>query len=503
METTPPLSEVVAEFEGVSLGDRRLDHRLHRIVEQVQRRPGASLPAIFADPSQLEGAYRFIENDGVSPEAILAPHQGRTAARCAELATVLAIHDTTTFTFEGGARAGMGVVDPTNKPGFYLHLSLCVGLDGEPLGVARAFAWSRSGTVLGKLPQKVSQYVPDRESQRWNEAVHEVDEAVLRAAEAAVGTPRVIHLMDREADCLELLADMIEHGRSFVVRGRTNRRLEPGSRPAETKLFDQVAATGCRAERDVTIVRRKGERVVAQQPNPERAAGRKRKAVATWAEARDAHLELRAMSTTIYGASGYHAHVPKDGLPLNVVHVQEVNAPAGIESVCWYLLTDQPVETVEQIEFVVDCYRRRWLIEEFNKALKTGCTFEDHQFEHGDRYVRMLAIYLPIAAQMLRARWFDRHRGDADANLIFTPDEIGALRAHQHQRGQTLSARPTVTETLRIVARLGGHLPQNGPPGWLVLSRGFTTLGDLTVGYRAARAWFLAQKPDDEDPGEM
>ena len=36
-------------------------------------------------------------------------------------------------------------------------------------------------------------------------------------------------------------------------------------------------------------------------------------------------------------------------------------------------LTTEPVATSADIEAVVDMYRTRWLIEECNKALKTGC----------------------------------------------------------------------------------------------------------------------------------
>jgi hypothetical protein len=42
---------------------------------------------------------------------------------------------------------------------------------------------------------------------------------------------------------------------------------------------------------------------------------------------------------------------------------------------------DKPAE----IAFVVDCYRGRWIVEEFFKALKTGCQYERRQLEsaHG------------------------------------------------------------------------------------------------------------------------
>ncbi len=39
-----------------------------------------------------------------------------------------------------------------------------------------------------------------------------------------------------------------------------------------------------------------------------------------------------------------------------------------------------------------------------------------------------------------------------------------------------LARHPTAHEALLAVAALGGHIKSNGPPGWLVLHRGFQDL---------------------------
>lgn len=502
METIIETLDVSCEFDGVRLGDRRLESRLRRIVAQVARAPHLSLPQLFADPSQLEAVYRFIENDRVEAEAILAPHSRRTVARAAQASVVLVLHDTTSFLFAGGGRAGMGVVDPTDQAGFYLHSSFCADLEGQPLGVARTYAWYRDGAVAGKIPQGISQYNPDRESLRWSEAVHETDDEI-RAAAAQLGTNvQVVHVMDREADSIELLADMMAHQRSFVVRAKADRRLRPGRQATDDKLFASLTIEPVRLTSEVLVVRRHLTRT-KRASNPERKAGRERTVRVSWGETRTAQLEVRAARRTVHRGNGGHAHVPDEGLDVGVVHVQEVDAPEGVEPVCWYLLTDRPVQTPEDIEFVIAAYRRRWLIEELHKALKTGCTFEDHQFEHGDRYLRMLAIYLPMASQMLQLRWFDRFRASAPATAVLDTDQFEALRAYQFSKGKPLPDSPTAGDVLRVIARLGGHLPQNGPPGWQILGRGFATLHDLTRGWCAAKAWMMAQNaPRDDTTGE-
>ena len=55
--------------------------------------------------------------------------------------------------------------------------------------------------------------------------------------------------------------------------------------------------------------------------------------------------------------------------------------------------------------------------------------------------------------------------------------------------GRRLSPSPTIREVSFAIAGLGGHLRQNGDPGWLVLTRGWQRLRLMEVG------WALAQHP--------
>ena len=70
-------------MSGAEFGDVRLSRRLGKIVETVQRAPDQSFPSLF-DDGQLEGAYRFFNNEAVTPDAILAPHASATVARMAD-----------------------------------------------------------------------------------------------------------------------------------------------------------------------------------------------------------------------------------------------------------------------------------------------------------------------------------------------------------------------------------------------------------------------------------
>ena len=491
------LADVTDDLADADLGHVRRTKRLVKIVKSVQKAPWLPIPRVCESAADCEAAYRFLESDDVATEAIIAPHRKKTAERAARLDVVIVAHDTTTVCVGGGARPGLGVVDPTDGVGFYLHNSCCFALDGEPLGVQRMYAWIRTEAVAGKRSQSESQYDPDSEAERWHDAVHEVDDAIRQVGDFGrlAPSPLIIHVMDREADSLRLLCDMQEHGRCFVVRASHNRRLEPGRHKAKTMLFEAVSSTDVRCTHSMQVVRRMSKVQKGSSTTVSGAKGvRPRKFVHKWTETRNANFEVRAMTTRIYPGNGQHAQVPKDGLVINIVHAQEVNAPEGVEPVCWYLLTDQSIDTPEDLCFVIHSYGLRWLIEEYHNAVKTGCQLEMHRFRHGNQFIRMLCIVVPIAVQMLRLRWFDRERPEADATQVLEQEHIDVLQAHQEKQGKKLPVQPTVRQVMLVIARLGGHLKHNGPPGWQVLYRGLAALEMLVEGYRLCRDMALAQQ---------
>jgi len=148
------------------------------------------------------------------------------------------------------------------------------------------------------------------------------------------------------------------------------------------------------------------------------------------------------------------------------------------------LFTTLPVDSKTQIALVVDHYRTRWTIEEFNKALKTGCAYEKRQLESEHTLFNLLAILVPVAWRLLLLRSLARDHADAPATEALTPTQIQVLAATSHRK---LSSDPTVREALLAVAGLGGHIKNNGEPGWAVIGRGFEELLLLERGWNAAK----------------
>jgi Transposase DDE domain len=199
---------------------------------------------------------------------------------------------------------------------------------------------------------------------------------------------------------------------------------------------------------------------------------------------RTATLSITATSVVLRRPNTLSTDFPAS-LQVNVVHVEELHPPVGEKPVVWTLLTSEPIDSLAQIERVIDIYRYRWLIEELFKALKTGCSFEDRMFETRHPLLNLLATSLPIAVELLWMRARVTDEPDAPADEIVTATQLEVLRTMGHR---PLSSKPTALEALLAIAGLGGHLKRNGFPGWHVIGRGYQRLLDYEAGWTAARA---------------
>ena len=169
-------------------------------------------------------------------------------------------------------------------------------------------------------------------------------------------------------------------------------------------------------------------------------------------------------------------------LTLSLVHVFELGPPTGEPAVEWLLLTNLSVATPDALEFVVDTYQARWIVEEYFKALKTGCQYEQRQLGSAHALLNAVAVLVPVAWRLLLLRHLAREDGQRPATDALTPVQVAVLKATAKK---PLPACPSVRDALLAVAALGGHIKNNGEPGWQVLERGFRDLLILELGWRA------------------
>jgi len=206
------------------------------------------------------------------------------------------------------------------------------------------------------------------------------------------------------------------------------------------------------------------------------SGGRRRRKQAR--QGRSTTLATSALSTTLCRPDLSRAS--QKTLTVNVVIVRELEPPEGQAPIEWRLLTSESIETTQDILRVVAAYRARWLIEEYFKAIKTGCSYEKLQLEtlHGLKIA--LSFCFAIAWHMLLLRTVARDAPKVPARALMTRVQIGVLLAiaamPKNPWSVKLNADPNATDLLYAVARMGGHIKNNGPPGWLTLARGFHVL---------------------------
>ena len=399
-------------------------------------------------------------------EAVLQPHVEATGARCRALDDVLVIHDTTEMSFPGEQpRHGLTQLGP-RRHGFWCHAALAVSADGvrAPLGLLAVATFTRAARTGPKVAWRQWFHDPRKESRRWAAGVSAVRSRVTAPGQA-------IHVMDREGDSYELFAALTAHGDRCVVRIRYDRQVAGGEASAPARVSEIRAQTVVRAERPVTVAARRAEDRAQRLAHPAR-------------EGRVATVSFAASPVVLQRPRDHRASALPPTIAINVVFAWEAHPPAGETPVEWWLATTEPIDTVADVLQVVEWYRTRWLIEELFKCLKTGCAYEKRQLESLDTLLVALALLAPIAWQLLLLRHLARERPETRATVALSARQVAILRSTA--RGPSLPATPTTRDVLLLVARWGGHLRQNGEPGWLVLTRGMQKLHDMEAGWVAA-----------------
>ncbi len=161
---------------------------------------------------------------------------------------------------------------------------------------------------------------------------------------------------------------------------------------------------------------------------------------------------------------------------VNVVLVSEINPPSGDEPVEWLLVTSLPIDDVAQVPLIIQYYTVRWMIEVLFRVLKSGCRVEERLFEHLDRLLNCLAVYLIVAWRTLYVCRLGRSCPELNCEAIFEPAEWKSVWKVVLRKDPPPEP-PPLDVFIRLVAQLGGYVNRKraGPPGpqtvWLGLQR--------------------------------
>jgi hypothetical protein len=470
------MQNVVAEFDSLVVPDKRLAQRVRGFVESAWRDPSASLPDMLQSVAQLEGAYRLLNNPRITPQVLQAPHQRRTVERAQQAGCVVVVHDTTDIETPYADPCDVGYL-PTGRTGYRAHVALALTVQptrpARPLGVLSVQA---DFQTKAPEPRGTKKKPPKRQAM-----VHSKEKAYLRwergvqaSAESLQGCDSVVHVADREADSYALFCAVIQLGHDFVFRIRNDRRArveDDDILQGGWSLLSEIASGMQGAFECMVPLSKRGDKgiVARAKTHPPR-------------EARCARLQYCAVPIELRRPHNLPAELP-DTLSLTMVRAWEPAPPDGEKPVEWLLLTTDACQTAEEVMHVVQLYRSRWMIEEFFKALKTGCSLEERQFESKHALLNLLAMFLPIAVHLLWLRTCARDAPDLPATEVFTPLQLTVLRHRSHRK---MPESPTVLQALWVLAGIGGHIPNNGWPGWQVLGRAFVKFCDAVLVWQMA-----------------
>lgn len=445
-------------------GDKRLECVGDALLSAMQRRRTLCVHRLAEDRNQAIQFGRFLANPAVTAQEMLA-HAGKLTNQHAAERHVLAIMDTTDLRFANhdASKRGFGRDANDTCPGLFLHPVLAVEADtGGVIGLVHCDVLNRTN---GKTTDHKKRPADDKESHRW---LHGAEMAADRLTAAAT----VTMVGDRESDIYDLFARRPPNVhllcRSAQPRGMTTGGLLPehcAGLPEQGREVIEVPPKGSQNARQATVA-----------------------------------LRFDAISLLRPVRKG-NAAQPKT-VSLWVVDVCEVDPPDGAEPVHWRLLTTHAVTTLAEAGRMVAWYRRRWIIEQVFRSLKTHCLqIEDSQMEEAGGFIKLAMIALIAAVramQLVLAR--DGTTGQPITDAVDPADLPALHQINARLEGRTAKLRnPHEPASLAwlawIVARLGGWSGYTSrgykPAGPKTMHLGLIRLEQILLG------WHLADRSAD------
>ena len=450
------------EFAAAKLGDRRLERRLLEIANAFAARPMAAIPqACGGSWAAIKAAYRFFDHQRTTMDRLLEPHRTATVERMRREPVVLVVQDTTSLAYPG--RPGMQGIGPIGNSangakGLMLHNTMALRPDGLALGLLDVQCWERK--QFGVKEQRHRKPIDDKESVKWLKPLAAVGHAARRCPNT-----RLVTVGDREADIYELFVLAHQQGRELLIRATQDRNIaDDGGR-----MRAHMESLPALAEIELAVPRS------GKQP------------------ARTARMAVRFANLTLASPTKKN-NLP--ALPMTVLWSCEIEPPPGVKPLDWMLLSNRPVQSLEEALERLQWYACRWNIEVFHRTLKSGCKIEERQLGTAERLEACLAIDMVVAWRIQHLTWFGRAVPDLPCTAVFDDDQWKAIHVFKTQK-RPPPQPPSLRQMIILVASLGGFIGRktDRQPGTQSLWIGLQRMDDITAMYQSAVAAFLNRPP--------
>lgn len=470
-------AEQIRSWAHEEFGHARLGHaaRNKRVVQMAQRMaesPSGVMTQIFEVPAEREGAYRAVENPAVESEALNVATSEAAARRARDYSMVYVPVDLTSLSLLSSPAENLSRVGSGKKivPGLHVYNSTVLGPDGQMLGMGHQVWFERSPEPV-KLPNHKRPF-EQRESRYWLDAISGFERACEREQ---VTTPRC-YVLDRGGDFHQMLDFAAHTDQAVILRSSANRRVSPNP----TDFF-------IRRYMDAEL----DKRSVLGEYDLEVTANSSRRA-------RTARMEVH--SDEFYFRLQDRLSGRIKAARLRVVRVREVSdPPPGEPRLMWRLITNMPVDTLEDALRVADGYKLRWRIEEMHRCWKTVCGVEHSRLRSVEALKKFAVIMASVAARIEHLKTASRTEPDAPATALFSEAELAAIKLLRERHLDVPEGTPSAQEAVQWLAQLGGYIgPSNGPPGAETIGRGLARLDDAIYflelqGYEHRPPWPLGK----------
>jgi hypothetical protein len=417
------------DFEDVDFGDKRLNKRLQKVIEDSTKNAQKSILGAGGGRSGAKAFYRLLSNDKFEIGKLAEAVKAATINRMQNI--VLLIEDTTDINLNGHKKTeGLGYSSEHVK-GVKVHSCIAVTPEGLPLGLLAQYYETRpeAKSALTKA-EKAARPTEEKESFRWLKMLDE----------STIDIPKDVHAVtvcDREGDFYELYADALAMGEDFVIRVTHDRVTESNG-----KVLSQIRRTKAAGQATVNI------------PRDSR----------TNTPARQAQMEVAYCTVQIKKPKNATDCTLSDTLAMNIVRITEMDSQDPIE---WILATGLALNSAEDAMKIVEYYIQRWKIERFHFVLKSGCNAEKIQQRTYEKIKPLLLIYSVIAMFIMTVTYIGRVLPDTSCDVFFDTYEWQILYRIIHKT-KTPPPKPySMADAVKYLGELGSYkrAPSDGPPG--------------------------------------
>lgn len=365
----------------------------------------------------------------------------------------------TTYASYNDRQLDLGYIEGESSNGLVLHNGLLVSDLFEPIGLLHQQVISRDRSEYGKRHEHHKRAFTDKESFKWVEWLQTAQQFSWQTGR------QLVHVMDREADIKEVLNRFNHSDQSYVIRSRHDRSLL-----SQQQRHQYQEQTLHKHRLKYYLENLPDSRLVERTLRDGR--GRTYQAEC---ELKYSKVKLRGIDKAI-----------------NVVYLRQTGKKK--KRVNWILFTNLAVDTWEDALHIVEIYTRRWLIEDFHKCLKTGCSLEQRQFNSKEALTATLALLNLVAVKLLRTRFLAKNQAHIPVEQILQDEttlQVARALSQEYLKPVDLDVAQegTCLWFILLLGRMGGHqgFRQKGLPGWITIWRGYHFLLQIMQGYNLAK----------------